>query len=221
MYPSSTIVLPEFNHYFTKFILEATLNKSQYPSSIEFHDEVMVDNKQSFVRMLFDDHWPKLQTSYRHLYREETSFGCWPQQVIDRAMIYPTSAKYYVCDDDSTAVCNINPFNTSKNDLTILDALLINRTQDSSALILLDSTAVIDPILIDSTSSEPSKLTVNFTKLSNLSKLVYVFLEYSIYKTFDHYNNEVLISDKHQPLESCYEGYVMEKIFRYVSERGR
>jgi len=221
MYPSSTIVLPEFNHYFSKFILEASLNKSQYPSSIEFHDEVMVDNKQSFVRMLFDDHWPKLQTSYRYMYREETSFGCWPQVIIDRAMIYPTSAKYYVCDDDSTAVCNVNAFALTKNDLTVLDALLINRTQDSSALVLLDTTAVVDPILIDSTSSEPSKLTVNYKNLSSLSKLVYVYLEYSIYQTFDHFNNEEIISSKTSSLESCYEGYVLEKIFKYVSDRGR
>jgi len=221
MYPSSTIVMPELNHYFSKFLLEAKLNKSQYPGSIIFDNEVMVDNKQSFVRMLFDDEWPKLQTSYRYLYREETSLGSWPQVIIDRAMIYPTSAKYYVCDNDSTAVCDINAFNLQQNDLTILNALLINRTQDSSSLILLDTTSVIDPILIDSTSSEPSKLTVNFTKLSNLSKLVYVYLEYAIYKSFDHYNSEDLISNKTQVLETCYEAYVMERIFKYAADRGR
>jgi len=222
MYPSSTIVVPEFNHYYTKFLQGAELNKLQYPASIMLHDQAMVDNKQSFVRMLFDENWPKAQKSYRHLYREETSFGCWPQVFIDRAMIYPTSAKYYVCDNDSTAVCNINAFTLSQDDLTVLDALLINRTADSSALILTDSTSIIHPVLIESPSSDSTaQLIVNFNKLSNLSKLVYIYLEFSIYQRYDYFNNETLISDKHSPLESCYESFVLEKIFRYVADRGR
>jgi len=222
MYPSSTIVVPEFNHYFSKFLLGAKLNKAKYPSSVIFDNPVMVDNKQSFVRMLFDEGWPKEQKSYRYLYREETSLGCWPQVIIDRAMIYPTSAKYYVCDDDSTAVCNLNAFNLIDDDLTVLDALLMNRTSDSTALILTDSTAIIHPILIDATSSDSTaQLIVNFNKLTNLSKLVYIYLEFSIYQRYDYFNNETLISDPTKPLESCYEAFVMEKIFRYVADRGR
>lgn len=214
-----TIVVPELQNYYTKFISSGQLNKSQIPRSVRICESFM--SKNSFLRLLFDDNWPNIYKSYRYLYREDSNVGGWPSIVRERTMIYPLSTKYYSSDSDSTAVCNINAFTLSNNDLILLDALLKYRLTDSTSLIVIDSSAVIDPIFIDSTSSDTTAvLTVNYERLSRFSKLVFLYLNLEVNRDVSYYNNTDLISDPNSVLETTYESYVLEKMFLFVADRG-
>ena len=214
-----TIIVPELQNYYTKFISHGQLNKNQIPRSVRICESFM--NKNSFLRLLFDDNWQKLYTSYRYLYREDSNIGGWPSIIRERTMIYPLSTKYYASDSDSTSVCNINAFVLTDNDLVLLDALLHYRLTDATSLIVIDSSAVIDPIFIDSTSADTTAvLTVNYERLSRFSKLVFLYLNLEVNKDVSYYDNLMLISDPNNVLESTYESYVLEKMFVYIADRG-
>ncbi len=217
---SSAIVVGELQNYYTKFVTTGQLNKSQFPQSVRICESFL--NKNSFIRLLFDESWPKYYTNYRYLYRSDENTLGWPSIIRDRVMVYPTAAKYYMSDDDSTAVCNINAFGILDNDLVLLDALLKYRLTDSSSLIVIDSTSVTDPVFTDSTSADSTAvLIVNYEYLSEFSKLVFLYLNLEVNKDYSYYNNETLISSDTYVLRSTYESYVLEKMFRYVADRGR
>jgi len=214
-----TIIVPELQNYYTKFISEGQLNKNGISHSVRICHSFM--NKNSFLRLLFEDVWPKIYNSYRYLYRDDANNLGWPAIIRDRAMVYPLSSKYYKSDDDSTAVCNINAFNLSDNDLVLLDALLKYRLTDATSLIVIDSTSVTDPIFIDSTSADTTAvLTVNYERLSRFSKLVFQYLNLEVNQDISYYNNTTLIADKDSVLESTYESYVLEKMFVFIADRG-
>jgi len=216
---NGTIVVPELQNYYTKFISSSQLNKNQISHSVRICESFM--SKNSFLRLIFDDNWPNIYKSYRYLYRRDENVGGWPDIIKDRTMVYPTSTQYYSSDSDSTAICNINAFNLSNNDLVLLDALLKFRLTDSTSLIVIDSTSVIDPIFIDSTSSDTTAvLTVNYSKLSRFSKLVFLYLNLEVNKDISYYNDTTLISSSHSVLESTYESYVLEKMFVFIADKG-
>ena len=215
---NGTIIVPELQNYYTKFISRGQLNKNGISHSVRICESFM--NKNSFIRLLFDDNWPNIYKSYRYLYRDDSNVGGWPTIIRERAMVYPLSTKYYD-SDDSTEVCNINAFNIEDNDLVLLDALLKYRLTDSSSLIVIDSTSVIDPIFIDSTSSDTTAvLTVNYNTLTRFSKLMFLYLNLEVNKDVSYYNNTDLIADHDSVLESTYESYVLEKMFVFIADRG-
>jgi len=217
---SSAIVVGELQNYYTKFLTTGTLNKSQFPQSIRICESFL--NKNSFIKLLFSDSWNPYHTSYRYMFRNDSNILGWPSIVRDRVMVYPTAAKYYVSDDDSTAVCNINAFGILKNDLVLLDALLKYRLTDATSLIVIDSTSVIDPVFTDSTSADSTAtLIVNYNKLSELSKLIFIYLNLVVNQDVSYYNSESLISSSNDVLRSTYESYVLEKVFKFVADRGR
>jgi len=221
MYPSSTNIIPELQSYFQKFIITAELNKQGVPLGVQICNSFL--NKNSFIRLLFDDDWPTTFTSYRYLYREISGPGSWPAIIRERAMIYPTSAKYYQSDSDSTAVCDLNVFNLKENcDIVLLDALLKLRLTDSTSLIVIDSTSVVDPIFTDSTSADTTAvLTVNYNTLTRFSKLIFLYLNLQVNNNTSYYNNRDLIALPTDVLESIYETYILEKMFRHIADRGR
>jgi len=215
VYPSSTNVIGELQHYFTKFIIKSILNKSQIPSSTELCSDVYL-NKNSFLRLLFDNKWEHNNITYNYLFREIEEKHCWPINIKDKAMIYPLSARYYVSDDNIK--CNKNIFLLQKNDLTMLDALLYYRVHDSSSMIILDSTSNIDPIFKCSDST--ALLIINYKKLNNFQKLIFLYLNLKINKDVSYYNNTKLVSNPNNVLELLYEAYILEIYFKYIADSG-
>lgn len=194
---SSTTLVPEFQHYTNKLIINTVLNKNVIPFSSPIDEQYLNDNK-SFIRLLFDNDWPDTLTSYRYLYRQESLTLC-PQAIKVRLMLYPQSAKYYVCDSDDPSRCNINIFNLHLDDLIMLDKLLEYR---------LDSTSV-------------TLITIDYSSLStSISKLIYIYLDLKINNTYAPYDNDTIISDPTNPLQNFYELYVIEEIYNTVSDKG-
>jgi len=211
----------DLQHYFSEFIATSQLNRSSVPRG-PIVDVKSCSLTKSFIRLLFDDGWDDVNTSYRYLYRTTEDRLSIPTNIRERAMIYPKDVHFYLCDLDDTSKCDINLFDIQPNDRTLLDALLYYRTMDSSNMTLLvtESTLITDPIFINNPYPDSTAtLIVNYYELSNLSKLIYLFLNLEINNDYSRYNNLSLIADVMSVLENSYECYVLEKMFLKVKDQ--
>lgn len=194
---SSVRVIPELLYYAEQFVLNSSANKSKIPFTGSLSSLYLSNN--SFIRLLFDENWDTNLTTYRYLYRLEEDQSSIPENIKRRMMVYPTSSKYYVSDSDSTAICNVNIFNLHNDDLLMLDLLLQYR---------LDSTSV--------TSIELSE--IDYENLStNLSKLIYNYLNFKINNDYSMFDNTTLLSYSGSVLENFYEAFISDLIFKYIS----
>jgi len=212
---SSTILVPELQYWVNRTIVNGSLNKYGIPAAVELNSIVLPH--RSFIELLFNDSYS--HTSYLYHYVDISNSNSWPGVIRDRMMIYAASAKYYwlytpECGrPDSTA--KINLFLLEPDDLTMLDALLAYR-MDETGVTLIDSTSTS---VVDTTSG--TIISVNYNGLStDLSKLIYHYLNLKINNDFSSYDNTNLISDSSSLLASCYEAYVIEQMFQFMSDRG-
>jgi hypothetical protein len=201
---SSTIVVPELQIQARNFIMDSVVNKY----NIQFPPELPTNCflPGSFITMLFDETYQL--DYYKYLYAEVEDKMSWPLIVTRRLNIYPVSAKYMTINDDGR-----NLFNLQADDFTMLDALLAYR-QDSTGVVLIDTTGV--SLVTDATSG----LTIISTSLNSLStelsKLIFVYLDLEINKSIDNYRGAIPISTTN-PLETIYELFIIDKYFDFVS----
>lgn len=201
---ASTILVPELQYWFYQFVLDSNLNKSETPIPTSI-DTVYLPQK-SFIELLFNDNYQ--YRDYKYKYKKDTNKGGWPYVVRNRMMIYPVSSQYYVLDEfnDTTAV---NFFNLQHDDFVLLDALSLYRT-DSTGLTIVTNTSEVR--FDDSTGI----LYANFNVLStNLSKLIFLYLDLKIYNRYSNYDTTTLIGQT--LLESLFEAYVLENMYDYIS----
>lgn len=202
---ASTILVGELQAWVHSFILNSTINKNAVPLPVDIEDVYLSPN--SFIALLFNDEYDTVvYPTYKYLYKEE-SISCWPNRAKNRIMIYPTSAKYLVIDDDEGS----NVFTLESDDLSLLDALLAFRG-DSTGVTIVDS----DTTSFDSTASI---LYTNYDNLSTvLSKLIFLYLDLKLNNNYSNYNNTTLVSNG-TILETLYEMYVMDQYFDYMTLR--
>jgi hypothetical protein len=188
----STRLVPELQYYFNKFVCNSTMNKRLFPIPAPLRIEYFDENR-SFIRMLFDDSWTYVHYWYKYI--REDSKGSWPLEVQTRLNVYPTSGQYYMCSDSTAA---INLFLLQPDDFLLLDRLSHFRRHPEHSSV---------------SDIEYGDLT------TNLSKLIYIYLVLKIQHDYHLYNNTTLISDPVFSLECCYEAYVAENVFDYVSTK--
>lgn len=193
-----TRVVPDLLYYINDFIINSIVNKDKIPFPSTIASTYLLDDK-SFIRLLFDEGWPSSLTSYRYLFRIETDTSSIPETILRRMMLYPSSSTYYICDSDSTSVCNINVFNLQEDDFYMLDVLLQYRI-DSTSVTLID-------IIYDNLST-------------TLSKLIYIYLDFKINNNYSLFDNTTLISSDTEVLENFYESFIIDKMFIYFSNLG-
>ena len=187
----SKILVPELQYYFYNFVVNSKLNKNQtlFPSKI--NDKYF--NSGSFIQLLFDDNWPKKLSQYNYFFKK-ISRSSYPQIILDKLSLYSQKSKYYICDSSSNA--DMDLFNLKNDDHKLLKLLLKYRC---------DSTCDISVISFSSLST-------------NLSKLIYLFLDLNLNDNFSYYDNENIFSVT--ILEMMYESYIQEKIFKFIYDRG-
>ena len=197
---SSTKFVTELQYYFENFVEGSQLNKYQLKSPTTFSSAYITP--ASFIQLLFDDNWPSTYTSYKYCYKllNRTS---WTGAIRDRLGIYSQSAQYYIIDPECPTNCNDstsnNIFLLQSDDFTMLDKLLQYRLDDTSVTIAdIDSTALT----------------------TNLSLMVYRYLDLKLNNNYLPYNNTTLISSTSFVLEVCYESYLIENMFLYMADRG-
>lgn len=197
---ASTILVPELQYWFNYFVINSEVNKNQIPVPTTL-DEVYLPQK-SFIELLFNDDYE--YTEYKYHYELDTNKYSWPYIVRTRMGVYPSSARYYTLAD-STAT---NLFNLKENDITLLNALLAYRIDSTAVSIITDTTAVnfVSNILYS-----------NYNNLNtNLSKLIFLYLDLKINQNYSNYNNEDLVSEG-SLLETLYESYILDEMFKLVS----
>lgn len=202
---ASTTLVPELQKWFNDFVKNSSVNKYEVPMPVEIGDVYLTPD--SFIALLFnDDYDTSTYPQYKYLYKEE-NISCWPNTVKTRIMIYPYCAKYLVIDEDT----GTNVFSLQQDDLTLLDALLSFRT-DSTSLTIVDSVTTT----FDSTAYI---LYATYSNLStDLSKLIFLYLDLEINGNFSNYNNSSLVSNG-DLLTTMYEFYLIDKYFEYMTAR--
>ena len=202
--PSSTILVGELQTWFSNFIESSVVNKHKVPSP-SYIDLIYYENRKSFIELLFNEDYSF--TEYFYKFVLDTNKYAWPYTVKTRLSVYPSSGQFYnLSEDDETNVFNLQP-----DDLSLLDALLQYRI-DSTSVIIVDSTAV---------NFISNVLYADYSLLStNLSKLIFLYLDLKINGNYSNYDNLTLISTSNNILENQYEIYVLDEFYRYITVRG-
>lgn len=204
MIVSTAKVVPELQHWFYNFVINSEVNKNAVPAPVDIPDMWMP--KGSFIEMLFNENYK--ENFYEYRYSGGTSNAGWPSFVRTRIMIYGAAADYLQLDPAGG-----NCFLLQQDDFTMLDALLAYR-QDSTAVTIVDSTSVN---VFDATSNV---LTACYDCLTtNLSKLIYLYLQLKIYGDYSRYNNLTIVSGTTLVLENMFELFLIDAYFDTVSDR--
>jgi hypothetical protein len=226
-------LVPELQHWFYEFVVNSTVNKYKIPIPVDIAESYLVsNNRASFIEMMFNDNYS--YDHYYYLYKANPSWSCIPIHVLNRLQIYPGVGKYMKLDPDAVEPIPIdttgivivdstscvatdgNIFNLQQNEKSMLNALLSYR-QDATSVTLIDTTsvpaqaAVFNPIT--------KILEVDYRLLpSCLCRLIYLYLDLKIHGHIDKYNNTDIVAQT--MLTTCYEAYVLENYFNFVSARG-
>jgi len=201
---TSYSLVPELQHAYNKFIMKYEMNKYHIPVPVNIPELYLTPN--CFIDMLFNDEYN--QPDYVYKYIEETNPFAVPRTASSRIQIYPRVSKYLIMDESGTDI-----FNLQSDDFMMLDALLSYRS-DSTSLVVVDTTST-STLVIDSTSGL-AILTINYDNLSTeLSKLIYIYLDLKINGNYERYDNMQIISTGGL-LETCYEAYVLENYFQFI-----
>lgn len=213
----STIVVPELQLWSNRFVLSSSVNKYEVP--YPFYDLTHCYPQGSFISMLFDDNYP--YDYYDYLYAEKPDRLSWPWIVRQRLLVYPRSAKYMIINTQTGQ----NLFRLQQDDFTMLDALLQYRmltydstSSDSTSLILIDDSTNAVSFIYDSTTNIGIITASLDTLNTELSKLIFVFLDLMLNQNTSNYDTTVPISTEHA-LQTIYELYVIDKYFDVVSAR--
>jgi hypothetical protein len=190
---NSNTLVPDLQYWFEVFIKTSNLNKDMtlFPPSL-YKGFI---NNNSFIRLLFDDNWPTTFTTYQYMFYQVTNLLSVPENYRTRLMVYPSSGRYFNCID-STAEIGINLFNLQMDDIILLNSLLSYRLDSTS-------TTIID---------------IDYNSLTtNLSKLIYTYLDLKINKNYANFDSTIPISSIYSVIENCYEMYVCETLFDFIS----
>jgi len=169
--------------------------------------------------MLFDDNY--CLDYYEYLYSDKEDRLAWPWVVRQRLLVYPRSARYVTIDPTNGE----NLFLLQQDDFTMLDALLAFRVDtcdstasDSTSVVLIDDATAAVSVVYDSTSGITTITASLATLNTELSQLIFVYLDLCLNDNTSNYDSVVPISTEHA-LQTIYELYVLDKYFEVVSAR--
>ncbi len=200
---TGTIYVSELQYWINKVLIESVGDKTHIPHPTYIDDTLPV---RSFIEMLFNENYS--YDDYLYLYEGIVCSGNWPTAIRDRLRVYEFS-QYYVLNLNETGE---NIFNLVAADLQMLDILLAYRT-DATSVIMIDTTADTIFRIPDATAD----IRIVFDSLTNLSKLIFIYLDFKINQNYSRYNNTSSIASSLSLLENCYEAYIIEEIFKGVS----
>lgn len=168
------------------------MNLNKYITIIPVQVPIECITRGSFIELLFnDDDWNF--DTYKYKFKKLDKF-LWPEGIRYRLSVGQNEL-YIPCD--TTDALGINLFKLKDDDHDLLKRLVDYR---------LDGTCVLSDIVFDYLQT-------------NLSRLIYGYLDFSINKSIDVICNYEPILDS-SVLDSLYEVYIYEKVFRYISSRG-
>jgi len=205
----STIVVPELQLWSNRFVLSSIVNKYEVPYPV--YDLTHCYPEGSFISMLFDDNYP--HDFYEYLYAQKEDRLSWPWVVRQRLLVYPRSGKYEIINNQT----GTNLFLLQQDDFTMLNTLLAFRMDSTSLTVIDDSSASVS--LIYDATSDITILTASLATLNTeLSKLIFIYLDLCVNGNTSNYDGITPISTDHA-LQTIYELYVLDKYYEIVSAR--
>ena len=178
MFEEYKVYIPDLNYWINATLYRYSILK--YKISAPANEKLEAIPRYTFIELLFNDEWPENINKYLYLYEEIPRIR-WPR-LISRRLNAIKDTKYFYAFDTTSS--NLNIFDLTSIDLEMLDYLLLYRTGN-----LFDFN--IDYIILN----------------TNLSKLIYLYLDLKINNNYERYNNENIISNK--LLEYFYEVYLL------------
>jgi len=184
----------------------------------------------SFIELLFNENWNSDKFTY--LYSEVTDRKLWPKNILRHAMLYPKEARYFIPDINGT----YNVFRISQTDVSLLydihrfktgsspyiegDYILSGYVEDGPPLFsnsyYFETGYIEDDYIAE---SNYLKSRYNFDNLTELGKLMYIYLDFMANKSIEKVNWNYPMSSGTNLLTTFYEAYIMELIFNYYSEK--
>lgn len=199
-------LVPELQHWFNRFVIGSQMNKEIVSPPVDLNILYLPNN--SFIEMLFNDDYSKTDYGYKYRYATVSET---PRAALRRLQIYPASWKYLLMDSTGD-----NIFGLQAEDLTMLNAMLAYRKGATSTtqFQFVDSTSTM---LVDSTGTYTLYTSYN-SLTSELSKLIYLYLRLKVLDDFSLYNNTTIVSSGGL-LETCFEAYLLETFFDFMTSR--
>jgi hypothetical protein len=194
----------ELQYWFNYAVINQFVNKDgiYFPSTVDEDSLIPC----SFIELLFNDNYSC--DNYKYLFTRSEDSQTWPSSIRSRLMLYPTTVSFWYPSESGT-----NLFNLESDDITLLDTLLSYRSDSTGVTIITDTTSTY---IIDTTAG--ITLYTNYNILStNLSKLIFTYLDFKINQRYSRYNNRTLIASNNNVIELCYETYVLDEIFSFIS----
>lgn len=170
------------------------------------HGELSIDNMKvpilepnssilpeaSFLELLFSNVY--LYDGYVYMFKE-VPISSFSKSIRERLMYSSSLIKCYLSDINGT----INLFSLESDDLLLLDKLLEYRIAEND-------------------TRYPDLSSIDYSTLStNLSKLIFLYLDLVINNNFDNLNNLDLISSESSNLENLFEIYVTNETYKAIS----
>ena len=215
MIVANSQLIPEFQYYFNQFVKTSIVNKYEIPIPVEVDESFIA--KDTVVGLLCNEDYP--YDYYKYYYKNESRVLCWPTLTRQRLMIYPGSQYMVPAEEGESGATNF--FSLQPDDIMMLDALLAYR-QDSTSVIMVDSTTVIDStadyVITDATTG----ITYVYATLGSLdtplSKEIYLYLQFKINSNYELYNTDTIISDC-SLLATCFEFKLIDMYFQFMTNR--
>ena len=217
-------LIPEFQYYFGRYAKTSIVNKYEIPIPVEVPEQFLMKSitvngstMGTVVELLCNEEFP--YDDYTYWYKNETRKQCWPQLTAQRLNIYPGSQYMVPATEGEAGATNF--FSLQHDDLMMLDALLAYR-HDSTSVIMLDATAVIDStadfVITDATTGITYVHATLDSLNTALSKEIYLYLQFNIYENWELYNTDTIISDC-SLLATCFELKLIDDYSQYMQDR--
>lgn len=215
MIVANSQLIPEFQYYFNQFVKTSIVNKYEVPIPVEVDENFIA--KDTVVGLLCNEDYP--YNYYKYYYKNESRVLCWPTLTRQRLMIYPGSQYMVPAEQGESGATNL--FNLQPDDFMMLDALLAYR-QDSTSVIMVDSTTVIDStadyVITDATTGITYVYATLGSLNTSLSKEIYLYLQFKINSNYELYNTDTIISDC-SLLATCFEFKLIDMYFQFMTNR--
>lgn len=154
----------------------------------ELEKDILI-NTNSFIHLLFSNSFDGTGYTYLFIEKEITYFS---KPIRERIGSSGSLIKLYLSTDDTDLGFNIYELTTEE--LSMIDYLFYYRTDGTSNFSI-----------------------INYDGLeSNLSKLIYIYLDFMINEDFSKINNNTLISDSDNILHTFFEIYIMNEAHRLM-----
>jgi len=207
-------LIPEFQYYFNNFVKNSIVNRYEVPIPVAVDEQFL--SKGTVVELLCGDDFP--YDTYTYLYKNEDRVQCWPTLTRQRLMVYPGS-QYMVPATEAEGGTNF--FNLQDDDFLMLDMLLAYK-HDSTSLVLIDATSVIDSTAIEIITDATTGITYVYASLdllnTSLSQEIFLYLQFKLYENYYLYDSDNIISDC-TLLATCFELKLVDMYFSYMTNR--